>query len=260
MDLTNDSTIPLFISNFVTVLLILFFSRDRNQQTAVYKEQIARLESQSLRAQMNPHFIFNALNGIQSVMILQGEAMVNKYLGVFSKMLRFTMDMSNNDLISLKDELIYLTTYIELQNMRMQQDVDFLVKIDEKIDPHQCFLPTMLLQPIVENAIIHGLQPLKKNKKIEIKVKKVKKEKNLLRITVEDNGVGRKASQDRKQKMERKHTSYASQILKERIDIYSYLRREKTDFFMENINSSKKNTGTRAVLVFPYLIEKEKFI
>ena len=257
MDLTNDSTIPLFISNFVTVLFILFFSRDRNQQNAVYKEQIARLESQSLRAQMNPHFIFNALNGIQSVMILQGEEMVNKYLGVFSKMLRFTMDMSNNDLISLKDELIYLTTYIELQNMRMPHRVDFHVKITDNVDPQKCFLPTMLLQPIVENAIIHGLQPLKENGKIVIRIKKVK---NLLRITVEDNGVGRKESQLRKQKMERKYTSYASQILKERIDIYSYLRREKTDFFMENIDSSKKHTGTRAVLVFPYLTEKEKLI
>ena len=110
MDLANDSTIPLFISNFVTLLLILFFSRDRTQQNNVYKEQIARLEAQSLRAQMNPHFIFNALNGVQSVMILQGEAMANKYLGIFSKMLRSTMDMSNNELISLKDEVVYLTT------------------------------------------------------------------------------------------------------------------------------------------------------
>lgn len=257
MDLINDSTIPLFISNFVTVLLILFFSRDRNQQNAVYKEQIARLESHALRAQMNPHFIFNALNGIQSVMILQGEEVVNKYLSVFSKMLRFTMDMANNDLISLKDELIYLTTYIELQNMRIEHPVVLKIKIGESIDPEKCFLPTMLLQPIVENAIIHGLHPLIKNGCIEIKIKKEKKE---LHVTVEDNGIGRKQSQLRKQKMKQKHTSYASQILKERIDIYSYLRREKTDFYMENIDSSKTHTGTRAVLVFPYLTEKEKFI
>jgi len=161
LDLANDSTIPLFISNFVTLLLILFFSRDRTQQNNVYKEQIARLEAQSLRAQMNPHFIFNALNGVQSVMILQGEAMANKYLGIFSKMLRSTMDMSNNELISLKDEVVYLTTYIALQNMRMEHQVNFEVKIDDEIDPHNCFLPTMLLQPIVENAVIHGLQPLK---------------------------------------------------------------------------------------------------
>lgn len=257
MDLANDSTIPLFISNFVTLLLILFFSRDRTQQNNVYKEQIARLEAQSLRAQMNPHFIFNALNGVQSVMILQGEAMANKYLGIFSKMLRSTMDMSNNELISLKDEVVYLTTYITFQNMRMEHQVNFEVKIDDEIDPHNCFLPTMLLQPIVENAVIHGLQPLKKSGHIKIKVSK---KRNLLEIVVEDNGVGRKQSQLLKQKMERKHTSYASQILKERIDIYSYLRREKTDFFNENINPSKKYTGTRAVLVFPCLNQKEKLI
>lgn len=176
---------------------------------------------------MNPYFIFNALNGVQSVMILQGEAMANKYLGVFSKMLRFTMDMSNNELISLNDEITYLITYIELQNMRMEHEIDFQVKLDESIDPQQCFLPTMLLQPIVENAIIHGLQPLKEKGHIMMNVKK---EGNLLRVIVEDDGVGRKESQLRKQKMERKLTSYASQILKDRIDINSYLRREKTDF------------------------------
>ena len=139
MDFVNDSTVPLFISNFETLLLILFFSRDRTQQNNVYKEQIARLEAQSLRAQMNPHFIFNALNGVQSVMILQGEAMANKYLGIFSKMLRSTMDMSNNKLISLKDEVVYLTTYIALQKMRMEHHVNFEVKIDDEIDPHNCF-------------------------------------------------------------------------------------------------------------------------
>ena len=155
----------------------MFFSRDRTQQNNVYKEQIARLDAQSLRAQMNPHFIFNALNGVQSVMILQGEAMANKYLGIFSKMLRSTMDMSNNELISLKDEVVYLTTYIALQNMRMEHQVNFEVKIDDEIDPHNCFLPTMLLQPIVENAVIHGLQPLKKSGHIKIKVCK---KRNLL--------------------------------------------------------------------------------
>ena len=116
------------------------------------------------------------------------------------------MDMSNNELISLKDEVVYLTTYIALQNMRMEHQVNFEVKIDDEIDPHNCFLPTMLLQSIVENVVIHGLQPLKKSGHIKMKVSK---KRNLLEIVVEDNGVGRKQSQLLKQKMERKHTSYA---------------------------------------------------
>ena len=76
--------IPLIVSNFITILLMFFFTKDRSQQEIAFQQQIAKLEAHSLRAQMNPHFIFNALNGVQSVMMLQGEQMANRYLGVFS--------------------------------------------------------------------------------------------------------------------------------------------------------------------------------
>ena len=112
---------------------------------------------------MNPHFIFNALNGVQSVMMLQGEQMANRYLGVFSKLLRFTIEMTNSEMISLEDELGYLNSYVELQNMRLENGIDFMIDVDSTVDVTQCFLPTMMLQPLVENAIIHGVSSLKKN-------------------------------------------------------------------------------------------------
>ena len=96
--------IPLIVSNFITILLMFFFTKDRSQQEIAFQQQIAKLEAHSLRAQMNPHFIFNALNGVQSVMMLQGEQMANRYLGVFSKLLRFTIEMTNSEMISLEDE------------------------------------------------------------------------------------------------------------------------------------------------------------
>ena len=97
-------TIPLIVSNFITILLMFFFTKDRSQQEIAFQQQIAKLEAHSLRAQMNTHFIFNALNGVQSVMMLQGEQMANRYLGVFSKLLRFTIEMTNSEMISLEDE------------------------------------------------------------------------------------------------------------------------------------------------------------
>ena len=162
--------IPLIMSNFITILLMFFFTKDRSQQEIAFQQQIAKLEAHSLRAQMNPHFIFNALNGVQSVMMLQGEQMANRYLGVFSKLLRFTIEMTNSQMISLEDELGYLNSYVELQNMRLENGIDFMIDVDSTVDVTQCFLPTMVLQPLVENAIIHGVSSLKKKRIIILKI------------------------------------------------------------------------------------------
>ena len=162
--------IPLIVSNFITILLMLFFTKDRSQQEIAFQQQIAKLEAHSLRAQMNPHFIFNALNGVQSVMMLQGEQMANRYLGVFSKLLRFTIEMTNSEMISLEDEIGYLSSYVELQNMRLENGIDFMIDVDSTVELTQCFLPTMMLQPLVENAIIHGVSSLKNKRIILLKI------------------------------------------------------------------------------------------
>jgi len=118
----------------------VFFTKDRSQQQIAYQEKIVKLQAFSLKAQMNPHFIFNALNGLQSVMILQGEQMANKYLGIFSKLLRFTIEMTNTEMISLEDELGYLSAYVELQKMRMQSAIEYNVVVDQKDEEYICNL------------------------------------------------------------------------------------------------------------------------
>lgn len=250
--------VPLIVSNFITILLMFFFTRDRSQQEIAFQQQIAKLEAHSLRAHMNPHFIFNALNGVQSVMMLKGEQMANRYLGTFSKLLRFTIEMTNNEMISLKDEIGYLNTYVALQNMRLNDLISFQINVDPKIDINQCFLPTMLLQPLVENAIIHGIIPMKQNGHILLDIERTK---NLLTIKVEDNGIGRKKSILLKNESKgTSHKSFANQIMKERIDIFNYLQEIKTNFYMEDVSSSKENTGTRSVLEVPYSESKSGII
>lgn len=242
--------VPLIVSNFITILLIFFFTKDRSQQQITYQEKIAKLQAFSLRAQMNPHFIFNALNGVQSVMILQGEQMANKYLGIFSKLLRFTIEMTNTEMISLEDELGYLSAYIELQKMRMQSAIEYNVVVDQEIDISNCFLPTMLLQPLIENAIIHGITPLKTKGVIDLVVRK---NEQVLILSVNDNGVGRKESARLKNfRKDGVHKSFANQIMKERIDIFNYLEKSKTDFRMEDVDSSIIHTGTRSILTLPF--------
>ena len=183
--------IPLIVSNFITILLMFFFTKDRSQQEIAFHQQIAKLEAHSLRAQVNPHFIFNALNGVQSVMMLKGEQMANRYLGVFSKLLLFTIEMTNSEMISLEDEIGYLSSYVELQNMRLENGIDLMIDVDSTVELAQCFLPTMMLQPLVENTIIHGVSSLKNKRIIILKIERVK---NILVLKFEDNGVGRKES------------------------------------------------------------------
>ena len=250
--------IPLIVSNFITILLMFFFTKDRSQQEIAFQQQIAKLEAHSLRAQMNPHFIFNALNGVQSVMMLQGEQMANRYLGVFSKLLRFTIEMTNSEMISLEDELGYLNSYVELQNMRLENGIDFMIDVDSTVDVTQCFLPTMMLQPLVENAIIHGVSSLKNKCIIILKIERVK---NILILKVEDNGVGRKESALlRKNQKGGVHKSFANQIMKERIDIFNYLQDTKTNFYMEDVFPNKKHSGTRSILTIPFREEKSGII
>ncbi|MDB4751890.1 histidine kinase, partial [Flavobacteriaceae bacterium] len=192
---------------------------------------------------MNPHFIFNALNGVQSVMILQGEQMANKYLGIFSKLLRFTIEMTNTEMISLEDELSYLSAYIELQKMRMQSAIVYNVVLDQEIDISNCFLPTMLLQPLIEKAIIHGITPLKTKGVIDLVVRK---NEQVLILSVNDNGVGRKESARLKNfRKDGVHKSFANQIMKERIDIFNYLEKSKTDFRMEEFDDKNSEDFER---------------
>ena len=122
----GNVALTLFISNVVTIILIVFFGRDRSRQRMAYKNQIARLESISLKAQMNPHFIYNTLNGIQSVMMLKGEKVANEYIGVFARILRKTLEMSITENLSIKEELDYLRGYITLQNLRLNYPVKFI--------------------------------------------------------------------------------------------------------------------------------------
>lgn len=260
MDLFEGNiALPLFISNVVTIMLIVFFGRDRSRQRMAYKNQIARLESKSLKAQMNPHFIYNTLNGIQSVMLLKGEKVANEYIGVFARILRKTLEMSITENLSLVEEMSYLRGYITLQNLRLNFSLTFLEDLPSFEDQKNHMIPPMLIQPIIENAILHGISPLKHPGFILIKIRL--KEKVMI-ITLEDNGVGRKEAQLNKQLKEddneHKPQSMATKILKERIDLLNYLYKEKSEFYLEDIIKENKVAGTKAILVLPKTINKNK--
>lgn len=196
---------------------------------------------------MNPHFIFNTLNGIQSVMILKGEKKANEYISIFSKMLRKTLEISFLESMSLQEELDYINSFIVLQNIRHKNPIAFHVDIAPGLTSKECLIPPMLLQPIVENALVHGIQPSTKNGCISISVSE---KDNGIKIVIEDNGIGRKKARI-KNKNKEEHTSFGTKILRERIDILNFLYKERTVFTLKDIVENGEIHGTRATLILP---------
>jgi sensor histidine kinase YesM len=145
---------------------------------------------------MNPHFIFNALNSIKSYFIENNQEKAIFYLGRFSKLIRGILESSRKDLISLKEEMNIIQMYVEIESDRFKNGMEYCLEMDEAIPSDDLLVPSLLLQPFVENAIWHGLSTKKGKKKLLLKVEEMKPSKSL-RITIEDNGIGRKASQVR---------------------------------------------------------------
>lgn len=211
----------------------------------MYQNHIARLEAQSLRAQMNPHFIYNALNSLQSVILLKGKRETNRYIGMLSKLLRFTLEMSTKESITLREEIDYLEAYLGLQKMRLDSKMNYEIEMDEqfKMTTQNYLIPPMLIQPIIENAIIHGISPLKNNKGcVHLNISRFH---DYLKVEVTDNGIGLKASKKLK-KNKQLHKSYATQILRGRIDIFNYLKKRNITFTLKSRELDNKIQGTVA--------------
>ena len=161
------------------------------KQKAAIHQQMAELEGKALRAQMNPHFIFNSLNAIQELIITENYTASYQYLSKFSKLLRLVLNNSEKNQIPLRSEIEMNQLYLELESLRFKQSFSYTIDIDEKIDPDTVMFPSLLLQPFIENAIWHGLMHKEGEKKLTISFTE---ENNWLHCIVQDNGIGRSKS------------------------------------------------------------------
>lgn len=186
------------ISSIVFLLLLVYMIyrwrittiRKREGEKAFLKQQMSELEQTALRSQMNPHFIFNCLSSIQQLVLTGNKEEANDYLVKFSRLIRKTLELSAKSYISLSQEKDYLSEYLVLEQLRMPNGFDFIFSIDHNIDQYKTEIPNMMLQPIVENCLRHGIKHLKNKKgKIEITIHQVN---GCIRCIVSDNGVGRR--------------------------------------------------------------------
>lgn len=229
------------ISGFTTYIFYQKreFFRDRT---------LHELEAKSSQAQMLPHFTFNTINCIQSVMLTKGEMEANKVIVAYSKLLRHTLDVFHSDLISLKDELHYINAYLSVEKLRAH--FTFFVNVDENIDPNKWLIPSMMFQPLVENAIKHGIIPKKDEGILQVSFRIANE---VLIGEVIDNGIGIEASQKLKKQTKESYNSRATKILEERIYLFNKVYAKKIHFEIQDLHNNSGETGTKSILRIPLL-------
>ncbi len=227
-----------------------FYKRRTKQleKEVAIEKQMTEVERQALRSQMNPHFIFNALNAIQGY-IAQGDKLAaNRYLSRFSKLIRSALQHSRVTKVPLEDDLASLKNYLELEQMRFKGGFDFQIKVADEIDTAEVTIPPMLIQPFVENAIVHGLANKEGNGKIDIDFQR---KNDKLFITVTDNGIGIETSKKLKAGIASSHKSVGMTITKHRLEMLSG-NGENGNVKIEELKDELGNvTGTKVSLNIP---------
>lgn len=214
------------------------------------KRKNKEIALQSLRREMNPHFIFNSLNSVNQFISENKELEANKYLTNYSNLMRSMMENSNRDFVTLSSEIEQLKKYLDLEHLRFQDKFDFKIIIDEKIDAETTFIPNMIIQPHLENAIWHGLRYLETKGLLQLKFQLQNKK---LAVIIDDNGIGLTKSQELKTFNQKIHISRGMNNTNERIALLNDLYKKEIAF---RINEKKlPNTGTIVEISFP-LIDK----
>lgn len=235
------------IALIILILVFLVFT-----MKALYSIKIKnkRIALQSLRREMNPHFIFNSLNSINHFIAQNNELEANKYLSSYSKLMRNIMENSNKDFITLTTEVEQLQEYLDLEYMRFKDKFSYQIDIDKSLDGDSILVPNMLIQPQLENAIWHGLRYKEDRGLLTLTIKQIE---NYLQVIIDDNGIGLKKSQELKTKHQKIHQSRGLNNTLERIELLNNLYKSKIAI---DINEKTgKETGVTVLISFPLTLK-----
>lgn len=210
-----------------SIALLLFFFGWIVKSFFKIKTKNKEIALQSLRREMNPHFIFNSLNSVNQFISENKELEANKYLTSYSTLMRNTMENSNKDFVTLDNELEQLKKYLELEHLRFQDKFDFKISVDPELDPERTLVPNMIIQPHLENAIWHGLRYLDEKGLLELQVKLIN---GKVIIHIDDNGIGLTKSQELKTTNQKVHESRGMSNTKERIGLLNELYKKNISF------------------------------
>lgn len=241
----------IFLGLWVTI-------RNIRKKTA-NREALVEAKHNALISQMNPHFVFNSLNSIQNFVLTREIETANDYLADFAALMRAILVNARATFITIADETKFIRLYLRLESLRLDGGFDYTIHVSSEIAPNVQVIPTMMLQPLLENAIWHGLAPLD-GRKGELTVE-ITQRQGYLECLVADNGIGRKVATERREKFGKKHQSLASTIMQERIELMNRnlkqrIRMEVTD--REDANG--KGMGTEVKLLIPLNLAMEKLV
>ncbi|MEZ4798080.1 MAG: histidine kinase [Flavobacteriaceae bacterium] len=234
------------------VILLLFAGYFMFKNIKQQKLNNNLLALKSLRSQMNPHFIFNALNSVNSFIASNDERTANKYLSDFSLLMRSVLENSEEDFIPLEKEIELLELYTKLEHFRFKDKFDYSITIDDNVNIDDFQIPPMLLQPYIENAVWHGLRYKTEKGQLNINIAQV--DKNELKISITDDGIGREKSKAMKTEHQKKHNSKGLGNIKKRVAILNEMYKDKVDVFIddfvdaENHPDVQKDKGTKVVV------------
>lgn len=220
----------------------------KQQELVNINEQLAEAKLSALQAQMNPHFVFNALNSIKR-MILEGDNdKASRYLSKFASMIRMTLNHSKETFVTLKENTDYLQTYLQMEQLRFDQSFTCCIDVSEDLDPDETLIPSLMIQPLVENAIWHGLLPSPGEKKLCIDFSR---KLDMVICTIEDNGVGFRQSLRMKEENKAVHHSVGLDNLRRRIKILNEKFEASCSIAIKDLEDEQAGkTGTRVTLQF----------
>lgn len=235
--------------------VVVWLYRSRLHQVrnkAKLDKDLREIEMKALQVQMNPHFIFNALNSIKELILTDRKEEASRYLSKFGHLVRLNLEQNDQSFISLADNNRQLTSYLEMESLRFR-NLNWKIKLDKDVDPDELLIPPMIIQPLVENAIWHGLLPMENERLLSIHYKKTG---NLLYCEIEDNGIGINKAAPKKQSMTRQSVGLAN--TKNRLDL---LREKYNEPFSISIidkgTLDNKGAGTLAILSLPVMTQNE---
>lgn len=244
----------LLIGLFFNLRLRQVKRKNRQLQAQLKMEKsLLELEQKALRLQMNPHFIFNALNSIQGVIARKDDKTARYYLAKFSKLMRMILENSRVTTISLAEEVATLESYLVLERFSRGERFGYQLVVEEDLTPEDIFIPPMMLQPFIENAVIHGVGHLESLGNIKVHFGYRNQQ---LTTTIEDNGIGREKAKAIKSQIGQHHKSTALAVTQERLDILNQGVATEPSLEIQDLkNDQGEAIGTRVILRIPTLSE-----
>jgi ligand-binding sensor domain-containing protein len=250
----------LVIIGVIAVFIFIYFSWKMNTLRNKQKEELQKelmskklvlSQLEALRSQMNPHFIFNALNSIQEYILFNNKDLASNYLIKFSRLIRIYLEHSQQNEVVLKEEISALKIYLELEKIRFENILEYHLEIEDSIHENSIKIPSLFIQPYVENALKHGLLHKFENRILKIIFKKDKAQENLICI-IEDNGIGRNASFELNKSREKFHTSFATSANEKRLSLINLDRKNKIKVdTIDLFNENKQSNGTKIIITIP---------